>query len=237
VNKGIRQATQKSLKWKLFNFVMVLIVIFVLYGYLGRHAINVMDSVEQASDKQSVIEFIQSLSAIHSKWLLTKDSVISLPLVDVLEVQISVTGSVTDAVTKKSNTESNHKNVLSFKVNEFGWPINIVTHRNINKAYEINKPKSGSLTEQKKHSEKNFSNDKSTSDIRIYKSKKINNRKIVDCMALWHNMQSQKNLKTVSANTVFDNKNKIVACAYFNSEKKMFVYNLYNGKVDTVILY
>lgn len=90
----------KPHKWKLFYVSVFFILVIVFFGHFSRYIIDFLDSVDKVTDNQSVAEFSQSVSAIHGKWLEGKNAIITLQLIDSLDLK--------------------SKGELSFIVNEVG---------------------------------------------------------------------------------------------------------------------
>jgi len=104
----------KPLSWKLFYLTVFLVLIIVFFGYFSRYLVDFLDSVDRVADNQSAVEFSQSLSEIHGKWLGSKNSIITLQLIESLDLK--------------------SKGELSFIVNEFGWPIALYNNKKNNSA-------------------------------------------------------------------------------------------------------
>jgi len=108
------KSDHKQLSLKLFYVSLFLILVIVFFGYFSRYTIDFLDSMYKVSDNQSATEFSQSISEVHGKWLGSKNAIITLQLIQSLDLK--------------------SKGELSFVVNEFGWPINL--HENMNKKVE-----------------------------------------------------------------------------------------------------
>ncbi len=90
-----------------FKLVIFIILILVFFGYFVKYAMTIIDTVDEVNIDKSRSEMQQSLIAIRSKWLTHKQSVVTLSLLK-------------DPSIKKQG-------VASFRVNQYGWPINVYT--------------------------------------------------------------------------------------------------------------
>jgi len=95
----------KPLSWKLFYLTLFILLIIVFFGYFSRYLVDFLDSIDKVADNQSTAEFSQSVSEIHGKWLGAKHAIITLQLLESLDLK--------------------SKGEVSFVVNEAGWPINL----------------------------------------------------------------------------------------------------------------
>ena len=52
------------------------------FGYFSRYIVDLLDSVDTVVDNQSVVAFSQSASEIQTKWLTTRDEIVTLKLTE-----------------------------------------------------------------------------------------------------------------------------------------------------------
>ena len=105
---------------KIYYLVMCILLLFVFFGYFARYLVVFLDSVYKVSDTQSVVEFRQSVTEVHGKWLVNKGSVVTLHLV--------ITPDLKD------------RGELRFFVSDSGWPLGLASELDagIDKKHAIN---------------------------------------------------------------------------------------------------
>ena len=90
----------------LFQLVISVIVIVILFGTLIYYGTGLSSSVDSLSKDRAVDEFQRTVAQVRAKWLAKKQHVIELAKVD---------------------DQLQHLDSVRFTVNQFGWPVGVVS--------------------------------------------------------------------------------------------------------------
>jgi hypothetical protein len=99
----------KEQPWGIFYAVVFALLLSVFFGYFAKHLVVFLTSVDKVVQQKSVLEFQQSINQVHAKWLSEKGEVVTLSLVENINLQ--------------------QQGRLAVTVNHLGWPIGIVNNQ------------------------------------------------------------------------------------------------------------